>query len=425
MKFLFSDSLDYVDPQYDFISDRRIAGHRAHTDDLFPHEYLRKPPYDGILVSRAIVGDARRPGKYSEAQCMRFRREGARAFLRVSLRKFPNSILMGDCGAFSYRSERKPPYTTEDTLEFYQDAGFTHGCSVDHVILDFLENGAQPSAEARYRQDVTLTNARQFIALAPALGRKFTPIGVVQGWSPQSMARAARSLCSMGYTYLAIGGLVPLRIEQIEKALAAIGETVPSSTQIHLMGFGKTEHLCRVRRFGISSFDTTSPLLRAFKDGVKNYYAEVQHGTIEYYTAIRIPQALDNDRLLRHAKRGRLNQDDLLRLESAALDAVRRFARSNGDVDDAIENIIAYSRYALWDDSASASRNEGRLQSLRTAYRRTLTDRAWERCRCRVCRESGVEAVIFRSSNRNKRRGIHNLYVFHRQLQRENRAELE
>jgi len=59
MKFLYSDSLDFVDPEFDFVADRAAKRRRAHADDDFPHEHLDSPPYDGLLVSRAIVGDAR------------------------------------------------------------------------------------------------------------------------------------------------------------------------------------------------------------------------------------------------------------------------------------------------------------------------------------------------------------------------------
>ena len=110
MRFVFADSVDTVDPDYDFVADRNGAGRSVHRDDHYPHEFLEQAPYDGILVSRGIVGDARHPGKYSEAQLMRFRREGARRFLRYSLERFPGSMLMGDCGAFTYRNLPEPPY---------------------------------------------------------------------------------------------------------------------------------------------------------------------------------------------------------------------------------------------------------------------------------------------------------------------------
>ena len=54
----------------------------------------------------------------------------------------------------------------------------------------------------------------------------------------------------------------------------------------------------------------------------------------------------------------------------------------------------------------------GSVRSLRERYRRTLTDRPWKQCACAICRAISIEVVIFRASNRNKRRGIHNLGVY-------------
>ena len=36
------------------------------------------------------------------------------------------------------------------------------------------------------------------------------------------------------------------------------------------------------------------------------------------------------------------------------------------------------------------------------------------KCPCEVCKAAGVEVVIFRGNNRNRRRGFHNTYVFYR-----------
>ena len=42
----------------------------------------------------------------------------------------------------------------------------------------------------------------------------------------------------------------------------------------------------------------------------------------------------------------------------------------------------------------------------------------WKKCKCQVCKKCGIEVAIFRGSNRNKRRGMHNLYVFNNQLKK-------
>lgn len=421
MRFVFADSVDTIDPEYDFIEDRNGKGRSVHRDDEYPHEFLDQAPYDGILVSRGIVGDVGHPGKYSEAQLMRFRREGARRFLRYPVEKFPDSILIGDCGAFSYRNLPEPPYHADDTAEFYADGGFTHGCSPDHLIFDFDDVGVTRTLsdvpeDVRGRYEITLQNASEFHRAAKTLGPAFTPMGVIQGWSAESMAQAACSLADMGYDYLAIGGTVPLKIEQISRVLGALRDAIPDHVRLHLLGFGKIEELAVLERHKVTSFDTTSPLLRAFKDARKNYWARTPSGDLSYYTAIRIPQATQNNKLKQKALEGSLNQEDARRLEDAALHQVRAYAVHEASLEQTLDAVIDYWTALNWDEEASPSRRVDAATRQRKAYARTLSDRPWESCSCRVCRESGVESVIFRTSNRNKRRGIHNLHVFHTHL---------
>jgi len=420
MKFIYADAMDFVDPEYDFENDRHESGRKRHWDDEYPHEYLDTPPYDGILVSRGIVGDINSPGKYSLPQLMRFRRDGARKFLRYSEQKYPGSLIFGDCGAFSYKDQAVPPYTPANTVEFYAAGGFSHGCSVDHLIFDFDEGHGRQRKDvpkpilARY--DLTLQLAAEFLVESKRLGKRFTPMGVIQGWSGPSMAWAASQLVKMGYSYLAVGGLVPLKVPQIHAALTAIREAIPSRIKLHLLGFGKIENLEEFAAYGVASFDTTSPLLRAFKDAVKNYFARSDDGELRYYTAIRIPQATDNNKLKAKARRGVLHQETALILERAALDAARRYDSRKMKLDTALEHILEYWKLLNWREGDDAVKKERALKKQREIYRRTLHDRPWLVCRCRVCRDSRIEALIFRSSNRNKRRGMHNLHVFHQHL---------
>ncbi len=166
-------------------------------------------PYDGVLVSRGIVGGPKVKGKYTEAQASRFRRVGARRFLRLEGPGLQHLPIFGDCGAFTYHNEDAPPYSSEETAEFYDDGQFTHGCSVDHIIFDFDEtvSGMEGSREeVRRRFDITLENAAAFLSATRQMSGPFQPLGVIQGWSPDSMAEAARRLVAMGYDYLALGG---------------------------------------------------------------------------------------------------------------------------------------------------------------------------------------------------------------------------
>jgi hypothetical protein len=421
MKFIFADSLDFVDPDFDFVAERNGAKRAIHRDDQFPHEFLDEVPYDGILVSRGIVGDALLNGKYTEAQLMRFRREGARKFLRYSEDRFPGSLLFGDCGAFTYRNRPTPPYGAEDTVDFYGDGGFTHGCSPDHLIFDFdpadtERDRSSVSADVRARFDVTLAYAAEFKNHAARLGPTFTPLGVIQGWSAPSMADAAANLSRMGYDYLALGGTAMLKIEQLERALAAVRDAIPSHVRLHVLGFGKIEQLQTLERYGVESFDTTSPLVRAFKDNRKNYWVRSDEGKLDYYTAIRIPQATENNRLKNRAMEGRIDQERIKVLEAVALSEMRGLAAGRSDLNTTLDAVMDYWAELNWGDDDNEARHRLSIARQRAIYERTLKDRPWESCACRVCRESGIEAIIFRNSNRNKRRGMHNLHVFHQHL---------
>ena len=55
---------------------------------------------------------------------------------------------------------------------------------------------------------------------------------------------------------------------------------------------------------------------------------------------------------------------------------------------------------------------------LQDKYRETLEAKPWRSCKCAVCKQVGVEAIIFRGGNRNRRRGFHNLEIYHNHLKK-------
>lgn len=425
MKFLYSDTQDYVDPNYDFATDSSSPTRERYWDDQYPHEIMDAAPYDGLLVSMSAVrkadGVAASKVRYSTAEEQRLLREGARRFLRFNGPEHRDLMLMGDCGAFAYVTHPEPAYKPEEVVEFYLDADFTHGVSPDHVIFEC--DPANPPASAMpedtlSRYEITLDHARKFLKIARAESDAFTPMGAVQGWSPRSMAEAAAALVKMGYTYLAIGGLVPLKVEMIKEVLSTIRKKIGSEPDMHLLGFAKADHIDQFTGYGITSFDSTSPLIRAFKDDKANYYMENGRGGLDYYTAIRIPQALDNARLMRGVKRGLFDAEKLQLREQHALRVLREFDRGGKDVDETVDAVMDYSQYLVRGSDSSAALQEKALASTRAGITRTLEDRPWKNCGCAICRSAGVEVIIFRGSNRNKRRGFHNLGVYHRHLQR-------
>jgi hypothetical protein len=419
MKFIFSDSLDMVDPEFDFIEERNAPNRRIYWDDVYPHELFENPPYDGMLISKAIVGDHRVKGQYSESQTMRFYRVGAREFLRLNTPRFKDMPIFGDCGAFSYAKEEVPPYTPDEIVDFYNVCDFTHGCAVDHIIFDYFDDCVGldgGSEENRRRFDITLENANTFLKSHKAQDSSFVPLGVVQGWSAGSMAEAARQLCAMGYTYLAIGGLVPLNATQIHKIVQAVRAATPTNTRIHLLGFAKADVIADFVTYNITSFDTTSPLIRAFKDAKKNYYSLNDSGEFSYFTALRVPQATENSRLKRAAKEGKINQEELVALEKHSLTTLRAFDKGTASIESTLDAVISYNIYlesSLHDNTIDRDKLAKKLEPL---YLNTLQAQEWKKCACPICKEIGIEVMIFRGSNRNRRRGMHNLFVYHNRI---------
>jgi hypothetical protein len=424
LKFLYSDTQDYVDPEYDFLNDRNAAGRERYWGDVYAHEIMGAAPYDGLLVAMSAVrqtnGVASSKVRYSTAEEQRMLRIGARKFLRFDGAPFEKLMLMGDCGAFAYVEHPEPAYSPEEVLAFYLDCEFTHGVSPDHIIFecDLANPPATELPEAHRRYQITLDNAQKFIELVHREGDPFEPMGAVQGWSPESMARAASELVKMGYRYLAIGGLVPLKVDAIKMVLETIRSAIGFEPNIHLLGFAKADHIHEFvgSRYGITSFDSTSPLIRAFKDQKANYYLEKPDGGLEYYTAIRIPQALENSRLMQGVKRGQFSAEDLVIREQKALDTLRDFDQGRGTVDGTLEAVMDYHQFLVLGEGGDSAANRLALSKTNERVERTLRDMPWKQCDCVICRAVGVEVIIFRGSNRNKRRGIHNLGVYHQHL---------
>ncbi len=405
MKFFFPDSQDFVDESFDFVSETRSESRVRQRDDRYPHELFRDAPYNGILVSKAIVdGLGGGTGKYSGAQRNRFMRVGVREYFRLE-----NTSLetMGDCGAFTYVREERPPYTAAEVADFYEDCGFDYGLSVDHVILAYraefdqcLEGLDPVPPNWRARQEMTFELAEQFLRYSEARKYRFTPIGVAQGWSPASYARAVTTLQDLGYRYIAFGGFVPLKTPDILACLEVSSAVRRPDTQFHLLGITRCENVQAFGDFGVVSFDSTSPLRKAFKDDKDNYYT--LHRT---YSAIRVPQVDANPELLRRIVAGQVSQEHARELEQRCLATLARYDHHEAPLDEALDVLRSYE--LVFNGAIDRS----------NVYREVLADRPWSECPCEICRRLGIQVIIFRGAERNRRRGFHNIYVFNQQLQ--------
>jgi hypothetical protein len=409
MKFFFPDSQDLVDPSFDFVTERRSRERLRHRDDVYAHQVFTERVYDGLLVSKGIVdGVGPGGGKYTLAQRHRLLRVGAREFFRLQDTAGHPLEIMGDCGAFTYMREKVPPYSVDEVLGFYEECRFDLGISLDHVILAYQASWDEPGnadqvpQELRERQELTLELAAEFLAKHKTRRLRFQPLGVAQGWSPRSYARAVERLQKIGYVRIALGGMVPLKTPEILASLEAIAPIRRSKTQLHLLGVTRCDSVIRFRDYGVTSFDSTSPLRQAFKDDRDNYYTMDRA-----YTAVRVPQVEGNPGLQKRIKAGQVPQELARMHERRCLDLLCGYADGRFNLDVVGSGLRDYEK--LYDPTHDHTQ----------AYREVLGVRPWSSCPCDVCKALGHHVILFRGAERNRRRGFHNLWVFYRRLSRE------
>lgn len=376
---------DQVDPNFNFTTETHSGGSGDWSNQVYAHQMYSEPNYDGLLVSKVVA----EKGKKKAA---RVNDLGIHRFLRVP-RSFP---VMGDCGAFGYIKEKVPPYDTPEILDYYTRLDFDYGVSIDHLIV------AETEEDTQYRYELTISNAEDFLLEHKAQGLEWTPIGAIQGWDASSYAAAAQQYVKMGYGYIALGGLVRTSTAKLLPILQAVGEVVPDHVDIHLFGIARENAVKELSAFGVNSVDSASVLRKAWLGSDKNYLAEGG-----WLPAIRIPEVNGSFRAKRLVRDGAISESDLQKLEASCLTLIRRHASSRtGPV--AAELVSALTEY----DTLIA----GYRPSTEDKIRFVLEERPWDKCPCAICQKSGVEVIIFRGNNRNRRRGFHNTYVFHRLL---------
>jgi hypothetical protein len=374
---------DFVDRDFDFENDVHSGGSGDWSNSVYAHQLYPEPNYDGILISKVVAEKSKKKKEL-------INRLGVHRSLRVP-RQFP---IMGDCGAFGYINEKVPPYTTEEILEYYTRLDFDYGVSIDHLIVTATE------AEKKARYDLTVENAAEFLKTHRKAGLPWTPIGAVQGWDAKSYAAAAKKYVDMGYDYIALGGLVRSSTSDIVEILKAVHEVVPATVRVHLFGLARLAGLSVFTKLGVTSVDSASFLRQAWMRTTTSYVLPE-----ESFAALRIPEAGKSFRAKRMNEHAGLDNAAVSRLEQAALKSVRAYAARRGSIDGALNALLEYDRFVTAD-----------RVDLSGPYRNTLEKRPWEQCECAICKHAGVEVVVFRGNNRNRRRGFHNTYVFYRLL---------
>ena len=95
------------------------------------------------------------------------------------------------------------------------------------------------------------------------------------------------------------------------------------------------------------------------------------------------------------------------KLEKEALQVVREFDKGKLDLETTLEVLLEIDKL-----------EEYNYDQHKLSYRRVLEDQPWKKCSCEVCRALGVEVIIFRGNDRNRRRGFHNTHVFYKRFRK-------
>jgi hypothetical protein len=204
----------------------------------------------------------------------------------------------------------------------------------------------------------------------------------------------------MGYRYIALGGMVPLKTPQIKECLEAVNDVRLPGVGLHLLGISRSEHMTAFGSLGVVSFDSTSPFRQAFKDDKDNFYRP--QGS---FLAIRVPQVEGNAKLKGRIKAGRIDQARARQLEQLCLSRLVRFDHGQESIPAVLDALAQYAEVV-----------EPGIDRI-PQYRALLEAAPWKECPCGICNRAGIHVAIFRGTERNKRRGFHNLFVFSQRLE--------
>ena len=407
-RYFLPDWDDLLDPEFDFERDSFSRSTRKEREDKHCCILMQpKQMCDGILVSLAQHGTSKGPLRRLEGT-------EAGALSPLSLRdQFGLSLdqyLFGDCGAFSYVNEEEPTISVEQAVALYESYGFDFGASVDHIpVKKINKNGEKTFLSDNERQErikITRENAEKFIEATKKRKAQFNPVGTIQALNPEEYAESVRHYSSLGYRHLAIGGLVPRsdsEIEAISRAVIASGNALKERPWIHLFGVFRPKLQKVFRELKIDSFDSATYFRKAWLRSDQNYLS----ANGKWYAALRVPMTSDG-RTRQRLIAANADVEKLKREEREVLSLLCKYDRDEVRNSEVLEAVLSYDCHL---ERASE------IQSMKKRYKETLEDRPWRECDCPFCKEIGIHILIFRGSNRNKRRGAHNTLMLYKRIQ--------
>lgn len=133
--------------------------------------------------------------------------------------------------------------------------------------LDFPLPAHLHAPERDRRVALTLANARWLLEQDSG---DLVLFGVVQGWDEPSYLACASSLQAIGYTHLALGGMVPRLANGgfVESVVTKVRALQSPDAMLHVFGAGKPARIRSILQAGATSTDSSS-YVKAAADGIR------------------------------------------------------------------------------------------------------------------------------------------------------------
>ena len=394
--YFFPDWDDYV---YEPFRTKETREDRRPDKKKYAHEIFgEKAPYDGMLLSLAQL----RNGK---GVLSRLHKQQEPFVLRSVLRLSRGMLIFGDCGAFSYVADHSPHFEPREAASLYHQFGFNLGASVDHI-----PHPSMTTEERDRRMKLTASYAKEFLDICKFHGYLFKPIGSIQGITAEDYAHYVHEYIDMGYKHIALGGLVRRKDAEILEIVTAVREALQQCTRgkgeniwVHLFGILRPNLQSSFQNLGVSSFDSASYLRKAWMSSDRNYLAPDGKG---WYGTIRVPMSTSK-KMRDAAKDQSISTERLEALESQCLSNLEDFDGTPGSKKKVLDSV---------DEYGPLLQRKGEGNHFKDEHEKLMTDQPWKKCKCSVCKNLGIQVVVFRGSNRNRRRGFHNTWVFYHKL---------
>ena len=296
--------------------------------------------------------------------------------------------LFGDCGAFSFIDDPTPPVSVQEVIDFYNQIGVDQGASLDHIVPDYDPNydyffgGLSEPAHFRERLNITIQNGQEFLDKCRSQKVEFLPVGSLQGWSPKSYVECLKAYQKMGYKKVALGGVAKLSPPKVIEVLSSLRDHL-GETDLHVFGITQEVVLRAVKIPQITSVDGMGPYYSSLYNHGDSYRLG---GTWHQVFPIGYGSTPEEERLYKEVRS--------LMVEGSEEDLQ--------NLNDLLGNNDRYRAKLL----------------------RSLRDRVWEGCGCKVCTDLGWEVLLY-DSQTNYGRGFHNMWQVNKELQKVQREVLD